>query len=157
MVALRLCCYTRAFSSSGEWGLLSSCSVRTSHCRGLSCCRAHTLGTRAQLPCGMWDLPGPGIKLVSSAWLQDRFLMTGPPGKPFISVLKKAMEEKVFIFLFYIHPTVLNFLPWLFLNIFIYHLFVSHVIYAGLIFSFFDNTSFNTSVTKVLDKPYSQS
>jgi len=130
LAALRLCCYTRAFSSSGERGLLSSCSVRTSHCRGFSCCRAHTLGTRAQLPCGMWDLPGPGIKLVSSAWLQDRFLTTGPPGRPFISVLKKAMEEKVFIFLFYSHPTVLNFLPWLFLNIFIYYLFVSHVIYA---------------------------
>ena len=30
---------------------------------------------------GMWYLPGPGIKLVSSA-LQGRFLTTVPPGKP---------------------------------------------------------------------------
>ena len=29
----------------------------------------------------MWDLPRPGIKLVSLA-LQGRFLITGPPGKP---------------------------------------------------------------------------
>ena len=29
----------------------------------------------------MWDLPGPGVKLVSLA-LQGRFLITGPPWKP---------------------------------------------------------------------------
>ena len=29
---------------------------------------------------GMWDLPGPGIELVSSE-LVGRFLTTGPPGK----------------------------------------------------------------------------
>ena len=29
----------------------------------------------------MWDLPGPGIKLMSPA-LQRRLLTTGPPGKP---------------------------------------------------------------------------
>ena len=32
------------------------------------------------MPCGMWDLPGPGIKPVSPA-LAGRFLTTGPPGK----------------------------------------------------------------------------
>ena len=31
--------------------------------------------------CGMWDLPEPGMKLVSLA-LQSGFLTTGPPGKP---------------------------------------------------------------------------
>ena len=34
----------------------------------------------------MWYLPGPGIKLVSSA-LQGRFLTTGPPGKSFSAAL----------------------------------------------------------------------
>jgi len=34
----------------------------------------------------MWDLPGPGIKLISPA-LAGRFLTTGPPGKPLITFL----------------------------------------------------------------------
>ena len=34
----------KIFSSFGEWGLLSSCSVLVSHCGGLSCCRAQALG-----------------------------------------------------------------------------------------------------------------
>ena len=34
----------------------------------------------AQLPCGMWDLPGPGFELMSPA-LAGRFLTPGPPGK----------------------------------------------------------------------------
>ena len=34
----------------------------------------------AQLPCGMWNLPKAGIKLVLPA-LAGRFLPTGPPGK----------------------------------------------------------------------------
>ena len=55
-----------------------------------SCCRAPALGiegfhscsgTGAQLPHGMWDLPRPGIELVSLA-LQGRFLTTGPLEKP---------------------------------------------------------------------------
>ena len=33
-----------AFSCCGEWGLLSSCSARASHCCGFSCCRAQALG-----------------------------------------------------------------------------------------------------------------
>ena len=32
--------------------------------------------------CGMWDLPGPGIKPVSPA-LADGFLTTAPPGKSY--------------------------------------------------------------------------
>ena len=34
----------RTFSSCGEWGLLSSCSVRASHCSGFSGYRARILG-----------------------------------------------------------------------------------------------------------------
>ena len=44
--------------------------------RGLSSC-----GARAQVPHGMWDLPGPGTKPVS-LMLEGRFLTTGPRGKP---------------------------------------------------------------------------
>ena len=64
------------------------CSARASHCSGFSCGRARALermlsscGTRAYLPRGMWDLPGPGTELASPA-LQGGFLTTGPPGKP---------------------------------------------------------------------------
>ena len=68
---------------------------------GFSCYRAQTLGgvgfsgfgsqalelrlnscdERAQLLRGMWDPPGPGIKLVSPT-LVGGFFTTEPPGKP---------------------------------------------------------------------------
>ena len=54
------------FSSCGSWAL---------ECRLSSC------GARAQLVCGMWDLPGPGLKPVYPA-LAGRFLTTAPPWKP---------------------------------------------------------------------------
>ena len=38
----------RAFSSCGEWGLLSSGSVKAFHCTGFSCGRAWTLGSWLQ-------------------------------------------------------------------------------------------------------------
>ena len=60
---------------------------------GFSCCGAGALerrlsscGTRAQLPCGMWDLPGPGMGPVSPA-LVGGFLTTGPPGKSQLTFL----------------------------------------------------------------------
>ena len=46
-----------------------------SRCVGFSSC-----GSRAQLLCGMWDLPGPGLEPVSPA-LAGRFLTTVQPGK----------------------------------------------------------------------------
>ena len=42
--------------------------------------------TRALLPCGMWDLPEPGLNL--SLALVGRFLTPGPPGKSPMPVLK---------------------------------------------------------------------
>ena len=36
---------SRPFSSCGEWGLLSSCGIRASHCGGFSCHRAPALDT----------------------------------------------------------------------------------------------------------------
>ena len=69
-------------------GLLTSCSAWT-HCGGFSYCRAQAQGEwaqwlwhkGAQLFLSMWDLPVPGIELVSPV-LQSEFLTTGPPGKP---------------------------------------------------------------------------
>ena len=70
--------------------------AQASHCGGFSCCGARALGAwasvvaarglsscdaRAQLLCGMWDLPRPGLEPVSPA-LAGRFLTTAPPGKP---------------------------------------------------------------------------
>ena len=71
------------------------CGAWASHCSGFSCCRTGTLGawasvvvarglsscgTGAELLCGMWDLPGPGIEPVSPA-LAGGFLTAAPPGK----------------------------------------------------------------------------
>ena len=75
------------FSSSGGWRLLSRRGAQASYCSGF-CGRARALGctgfsgcgTPAQLLCGMWDLPRPGIKLASPA-LAGRFFTTEPPGK----------------------------------------------------------------------------
>ena len=37
LAVLSLCRCTQSFSSCGQWGLLSSCGVRISHCSGFSC------------------------------------------------------------------------------------------------------------------------
>ena len=86
LAALGLHCYTWAFSSCSEQGLLSSCGMRASHCGGFSCYGAQALGTstsvtvaRPYLLCSMWDLPRPGIEPVPLA-LAGGLLATGPPG-----------------------------------------------------------------------------
>ena len=69
-------------------GLLSSCSGRTSPCCGFSWSWSAGSGHVGFSSCGvhawllhdMWNLPGPGIELMSSA-LAGRFLSTEPPGK----------------------------------------------------------------------------
>ena len=97
------CCTGPSFIA--EHRLLSSCGVQASHRGGFSRCRAwagghagsrsyrtwaleHGLcsrGARAQLPCGIRDLLGPGIELAprykASPALQGGFLTTRPPGK----------------------------------------------------------------------------
>ena len=52
----------------------SSCGSRALERRLSSC------GTQAQLLCGMWDLPGLGLKPVSPA-PAGGFITTAPPGK----------------------------------------------------------------------------
>ena len=72
------CCGAQAL---GAWASvvmarrLSSCGMRALECRLSSC------GTQAQLLCGMWDLPRPGLEPMSPA-LAGGFLTTAPPGKP---------------------------------------------------------------------------
>ena len=86
LVALGVCCCERSLSSCGAW---------TSHCSGVSRCRAWTLGSWASVVvarglsscdawslvfCNIWNLPRAGIKPVSPA-LAGGFLSTVPPGK----------------------------------------------------------------------------
>ena len=61
MAALGLHCYSRAFSSCSEWGLLFlvegatlPCGTWVSHCGGFSCCRARALGVRASVIVTRW-------------------------------------------------------------------------------------------------------
>ena len=88
------------FLQLGERGLLSCCSEWASHCGGSSCHGAQAVGhlgftsfssralenevsscgSWAQLSCGIWDLPGPGIKSMFPA-LEGGFLTTRPPEK----------------------------------------------------------------------------
>ena len=49
--------------------------------------RLSNCGSRAQLLCGMWDLPRPGLEPVCPA-LAGRFSTTAPPGKPENTLLK---------------------------------------------------------------------
>ena len=86
MLGLRFC--ARAFLGCGERGPLfitvrgpltvaaSPVAEHRLQTRRLSSC-----GSRAQLLCGMWDLPRPGLEPVSPA-LAGRFSTTAPPGKP---------------------------------------------------------------------------
>ena len=104
---LGLCCCARAFSSCSERGLLfvavrrllivvaslveehrlQACGLQQLWHAGFSSCGSRALehrlsscGSRAQLLCSMWDLPGPGLEPVSPE-LAGRFLTTAPPGK----------------------------------------------------------------------------
>ena len=86
VLGLRFC--VRAFSSCGKWGplfiavrgpLAIAASLVTEH--RLQTHRLSSCGSQAQLVCGMWDLPRPGLEPVSPA-LAGRFSTTAPPGKP---------------------------------------------------------------------------
>ena len=64
---------------------LSSCSFQALEGRLSGC------GTWAFLPCGMWNLPGPGIESMSPA-LAGEFLTTGHQGNPSKAILRKKSE-----------------------------------------------------------------
>ena len=87
VLGLRFC--ARAFSSCGKRGplfiavrgpLTVAASLVAEH--KLQMRRLSNCGSRAQLLCGMWDLPRPGLEPVSPA-LAGRFSTTAPPGKPY--------------------------------------------------------------------------
>ena len=89
VLGLRFC--ARAFSSCGKWGpffivvrgpLTIAASLVAEH--RLQMRRLSNCGSRAQLLCGMWDLPRPGLEPVSPA-LAGRFSTTVPPGKPSVT------------------------------------------------------------------------
>ena len=77
-------CYLRAFSSCSQQGLLffdvhELLLTVGSRCTGFCSCDS---GSRVQAVAlhSMWNLPAPGIELVSPA-LADEFVSTAPPGK----------------------------------------------------------------------------
>ena len=86
----------RAFSSYGKWGPLfiavrgplfiavrGPLTIAAPPAAGhrLQTRRLSSCGSRAQLLCGMWDPPRPGLEPVSPA-LAGRLSTTAPPGKP---------------------------------------------------------------------------
>ena len=86
VLGLRFC--ARAFSSCGKWGplfiavrgpLTIAASLVAEH--RLQTRRLSNCSSRAQLLRGTWDLPRPGLELLSPA-LAGRLSTTAPPGKP---------------------------------------------------------------------------
>ena len=92
MLGLRFC--ARALSSCGKRGplfiavhrpLTIAASLVVEH--RLQTRRLSSCGSRAQLLCGLWDLPRPGLEPVSPA-PAGRLSTTAPPGKPPIFKIK---------------------------------------------------------------------
>ena len=86
VLGFRFC--ARAFSSCGKQGplfiavcgpLIIVASLVAEH--RLQTHRLSNCGSRAQLLCGMWDFPRPGLEPMSPS-LAGRFSTTAPPGKP---------------------------------------------------------------------------
>ena len=99
VLGLRFC--ARAFSSCGKRGplfiavrgpLTIATSLVAEH--RLQTRRLSSCGSRAQLLCGMWDLPRPGLEPVSPA-LAGRLSTTAPPGKPPIHIFYIYLMEMV--------------------------------------------------------------
>ena len=96
VLGLRFC--ARAFSSCGKRGplliavrgpLTIAASLVAEH--RLQTCRLSSCGSQAQLLCGVWDLPRPGLEPVSPA-LAGRFSTTAPPGKHLFYFFKNMFE-----------------------------------------------------------------
>ena len=106
MAVLGLHFCARAFSSWGKRGplfiavrgpLTIAASLVAEHrfqTRRLSRC-----GSRAQLLCGMWDLPGPGFEPMSPA-LAGRLSTAAPPGKPCKIILYQLFQCIQYPFLY---------------------------------------------------------
>ena len=79
-------CDSRASQRSG----VSHCGARALGCVGFSSCSAW-----AQLPHGTWDLPRPGIELMSPE-LAGGFLTTGPLGKSHSETERSLQQTPVY-------------------------------------------------------------
>ena len=107
VLGLRFC--ARAFSSCGKRGplfiavrgpLTIAASLVAEH--RLQSRRLSSCGSRAQLLCGMWDLPRPGLEPVFLA-LAGRLSTTVPPGKPHFGALDVVPLVHVFVVLLVPH------------------------------------------------------
>ena len=83
---------------SGAWALGTRASAVVA-C-GLSSCiswaldlRLNSCGTRVELLCGVWDLPGPGIEPMSLA-LAGGFFTTEPPWRPWFVIFDSSRRER---------------------------------------------------------------
>ena len=95
VLGLRFC--ARALASCGERGplfiavrrpLTIAASLVAEH--RLQTRRLSNCGSRAQLLRSTWDLPRPGLELVSPE-LAGRFSTTAPPGKPITPFLEEYL------------------------------------------------------------------
>ena len=71
MAVLGLHCYVQALFSCSEWGLLSSCGVRASHCGRFSCCRA------LPLEHCLWSTTSGALALEHWLWSTGSVLVHG--------------------------------------------------------------------------------
>ena len=81
--------FTAALRLQSSGPRLSGFSSRSSQ---MVKCRLSSCGPSAQVPCGMWNPPGPGIELTSPA-LVGGFLTTGSPGKSSRSFRKETFPS----------------------------------------------------------------
>ena len=83
-----------------HWVFVAACGLSLAAEHGLQGEWASvSCSSKVQLPRGKWDLPRPGLKLVSPV-LAGRFLTTGQPGKPASSLFSFECMEAHCVFNF---------------------------------------------------------
>ena len=58
--------------------------------------RLKSCDTWLSLLCGMWDLPGSGVELVSNAWA-GRLFTTEPPEKPYPLIFDLSLKAELLL------------------------------------------------------------
>ena len=144
-------------------GPLPSCSRWASRCctpRAVSTGSGHmcfrSCGSRAQLPCVTWNLPGPGVRPMPPL-LAGGFLATGPPGKSwklvYYTIIISLREKLLWSYLFSdLWQTCFSLSQW---NVFTEILYMEQ--YTSLLELLFYHHSFrNSSSQQLLWKPRKQ-
>ena len=97
VLGLRFC--ARAFSSCGKRGplFIAACGPLTIAAslvaeHRLQTRRLSNCGSRAQLLCGMWDPPRPGLEPMPPA-SAGRLSTTASPGKPYKTLKRKYRQN----------------------------------------------------------------